>query len=89
MINCTLFAKCSIVETSIITQTQLINELESNVKLLSDGKEFPVQLTEEHSFHLLKINHLKTYYESSKLIVALTISLPTSVTFSIRLLHRF
>lgn len=81
LIDSVLFARNNVIQPSVITPTQLINELESNVKLLKDGKEFPVPLTDEFSSNLLEISQLKTYYAKDNLIFVLSIPLPSSTIY--------
>lgn len=75
IINAILFSKTNITHPSIITPRRFVDELNNKMKLLENGKTFPLPLDYDHAYKLLDISELKSFYYNERLIFVIEIPL--------------
>lgn len=83
IIDAVLFAKSNILHPVILTPKHFIDEINNNVKLLTDGKSFPLPLDYDNAYKLLDLSRLRVYYQDGKLVFVVQVPLVKNQLFNI------
>lgn len=81
--NAIMFAKMNIIHPRVISPRNVIDELNKNAKLLSNGISFPLPLEYDYANKLMEISDLKAFYDNNKLIFIIQIPLINGQNFNL------
>lgn len=83
LINAILFAKVNVIHPSIITPKNLVHELNKNIKLLTNGRNFPLPLDYDHAYNLLDLSKFKAFFQNHVIVFVIQLPLTTTQVFNL------
>ncbi|XP_072935016.1 uncharacterized protein [Epargyreus clarus] len=83
ILNAILFAKANVLHPSVITPTNLVNELLKHVNSINKRLDFPVPLNIETIHSLIDVSKLTTYYYRKKIVFVIQIPLISPVKYAV------
>lgn len=83
IIDAILFAKSNAIHPKIISPTKFIEELNSRVKSLDNGKTFPLPLEPYYAFKLLEISRISCSYYKERLVFIIETPICDSLIFNL------
>lgn len=82
-LNSILFSKVNVLHPSVISPSQLYNELSKHNGHLNKRLDFPVQLTLNNIHSIIDVSELSSYYYNNKIVFVLQIPLVSDDKFTV------
>lgn len=83
LMDAVLFAKSNVIHLRIISPHKFLDELDSRMKLLDNGKAFPLPLEPYYAFKLLEISKISCSYIDERLIFIIETPICDSTVFNV------
>ncbi|KAG4077865.1 hypothetical protein HA402_013799 [Bradysia odoriphaga] len=83
VIDAILFTKSNAIHPKIISPTKFIEELNSRVRSLDNGKTFPLPLEPNYAFKLLEISRISCFYYKERLVFIIETPICDSLIFNL------
>lgn len=82
-VNAILFSKVNVLHPSVISPTNLYNELIKHINQMNKRLDFPLQLNIHNINSLIDVSKLSSYYYNNKIVFSLQIPLITPDKFTV------
>ncbi|KAL0893196.1 hypothetical protein ABMA27_014810 [Loxostege sticticalis] len=83
VLNAILFSKANILHPSVITPTNLLNELSKHNHLINKRLDFPVPLNIETIHTIIDVSTLTSYYYNKRIVFIIQVPLISSIKYSV------